>query len=427
MIIPSIDISDGETVQLVGGDALALRAGDPRAWLERFSMAGEVAVVDLDAARGQGSNRELIRELCRGGPCRVGGGIRDLATAIAWLDAGAARIVIGTAAAPDLLRELPRERVIVALDAREGEVVVEGWTRRTGQRVEDRLHELRELVGGFLVTLVEREGRLGGTDLERARRLVAAAGPARLTLAGGITTAEEVAALDRIGVDAQVGMALYTDRLDLADAIIAPISSDRPDGLVPTVVVSATNEALGLAWSSRESLREAIHRREGVYQSRKRGLWRKGATSGATQRLLRVDPDCDRDALRLVVEQSGTGFCHLGSLTCWGAGSPLGALQRTVSDRRNAAPAGSYTRRLLDDPVLLGAKLREEAAELAAADSPAAILSEAADLCYFLLVRLVAAGYDLDALECELAHRALRLSRRAGDAKPPGLPVEGIA
>src|ERR671910_13488 len=193
-----------------------------------------------------------------------------------------------------------------ALDARHGEVVVEGWQKRTGQGVLERIAALRDLACGFLVTFVEREGRLEGTDLEFAKEIRAAAGDAAVTIAGGITTPEEVALLDRLGCAAQVGMALYTGRLDLAAAFAAPLKSDRPDGLWPTVVVD--------------------ERGEGVYHSRSRGLWIKGATSGATQELLRIEADCDRDCLRFTVRQQPPGFCHLGTRTCWGDDGGLGAL-----------------------------------------------------------------------------------------------------
>ena len=145
---------------------------------------------------------------------------------------------------------------------------------------------------------------MGGTDLELAKAVVAAAGEdCRVTIAGGVTTAEEIRALDELGADAQVGMALYTGRLDLADAIMAPLVTDRPDGLYPTVVVDERGVCLGLVYSSRESIREAVRRRMGIYQSRARGLWVKGETSGATQELLRIDLDCDRDSPRFVVRQ----------------------------------------------------------------------------------------------------------------------------
>lgn len=435
MIIPSIDIIRGRTVQLVGGKAQALDAGDPVPWLDRFSVAGEVAVVDLDAARREGNNRDVIAALCERAPCRVGGGIRDVDTARWWLDAGAARIVIGTAAEPRLLEQLPPERVIVALDAEDGDVVVDGWRQRTGRSIDERLAELRGLAGGFLVTFVEREGRLGGTDLERARAIVEVAGGARVTIAGGVTTPDEVAALDRIGADAQVGMALYTGRMSLAEAIAAPLVTDRADGLFATVVCDERGTALGLAWSSRESLARAIETRRGVYQSRTRGLWEKGATSGATQELLRVDLDCDRDALRFTVRQGGAGFCHRGTASCWGDGPPLDRLERTLRARTlaghggvasaaatsassGAGTGGSYTARLLSDRSLLRAKLVEEAGELADAASAGEVAREAADVMYFAMVRMAAAGVTLADVERELARRSLRVLRRGGDRKP---------
>lgn len=418
MIIPSIDLAGGQVVQLVGGRDKALDAGDPLPWLERFRIAGEVAVVDLDAAMGTGDQHEIIAELCADGSCRVGGGIRDYERARFWLDAGATRIVIGTAAEPALLRRLPRERVIVALDARDGEVVVDGWRTGTGREVQSRMAELRDLCSGFLVTFVEREGRLGGTDLVRAQSLIRSAGTARLTIAGGVTVAEEIAALDRLGADAQVGMALYTGRLDLADAIAAPLVSDRADGLVPTVVSDERGAALGLAWSSAESLRQAVASRRGIYQSRRRGLWFKGESSGATQELLAVALDCDRDALRFTVRQHGAGFCHEGTATCWDDGAPLDRLERTIVSRlADDGVDGSYTRRLLDDPALLAAKLLEEAQELAEAGSRDAAVEEAADLLYFALVRLVSAGGRLADVETVLARRSRTVTRRAGDAK----------
>jgi phosphoribosyl-ATP pyrophosphohydrolase len=418
MIVPSIDLMNGRAVQLVGGRTLELDAGDPRPIAERFALAGEVAVVDLDAALGTGSNAALIHELLPIAPCRVGGGIRTAEQALAWLDAGATKVVLGTAAVPELLTKLPAERVIAALDAIDGEVVVEGWRRGTGRGIVARMHELAGLVGGFLVTFVEREGRLGGTRLSAVPEFVQAAGAARITIAGGITTAEEVAALDRLGADAQVGMALYKGVLDLGDALAAPLVTDRPDGLWPTVVVDELGVALGLAYSSSESLRRAVRTRRGAYYSRVRGPWVKGDTSGATQDLLRVEADCDRDTLRFTVRQRGGGFCHRGSRTCWGPDHGVAALARRLADRLNNAPPGSYTRRLLVDPGLLRAKLGEEAGELAAATTAIDVTAEAADLLYFTLVAMTRSGVSLADVATEFDRRALKIRRRPGDAKP---------
>jgi len=418
MIVPSIDLLGGQAVQLIGGETPAIEAGDPRPIADRFGRVGETAVIDLDAARGEGSNAELIEDLVARAPCRVGGGIRDVDTAIRWLDAGARSVILGTAARPEILSQLPRDRVIAALDARDGEVVVEGWRTKTGASVIDRMRALRDHVGGFLVTFVELEGRLGGSALDRVEELVREAGDTRVTIAGGVTTAEEIAELDRMGADAQVGMALYSGRLTLADAFAAPLTSDRPDDLWPTVVTDEHGVALGLAYSNRESLTAAIDEAAGVYWSRNRGLWRKGATSGATQELLRVDADCDRDALRFVVRQQGAGFCHTGSATCWGERWGVPALNASVQERLRSAPAGSYTRRLFDDADLLRSKLLEEAGELADATTQDEAAWEAADVLYFALVRAAAAGADLEAVSRQLDARALRVTRRPGDAKP---------
>ena len=421
MIVPSIDIVGGRAVQLEGGEELRIDAGDPFALAEKFSRVGEIAVVDIDAARGEGNNRELILELASVYPCRVGGGIRDYETAVSYLDAGARKLVLGTAAEPELLERLPRERLIAALDARHGEVVVEGWRRGSGARVEDRMRVLAPFVGGFLVTTVEREGKMGGIDLESARRLADLAsrldGSPVLTIAGGVTTAEEVAELDRLGLEAQVGMALYSGMLPLAAAFAAPLVSERPDGLWPTVVCDEAGKALGLVWSSLESLERSLETGRGFYQSRSRGLWEKGASSGNTQTLLHVEADCDRDSLRFVVVQAGSGFCHRGTRTCFGDDEGLGRLDRTIASRLESAPPGSYTKRLATEEGLLASKLREEAEELAEAAGPERAAEEAADLLYFAFAKLRVEGASLGDVERVLDRRSLRVTRRPGNAK----------
>ena len=419
MLIPSIDIQGGQAVQLVQGKRRVLEAGDPRPLLEKFARVGEVAVIDLDAAMGTGDNSELIRELVTMAPCRVGGGIRDAGKAVAWLDAGAAKVILGTAAVPEVLRELPRDRVIAALDAWRDEVVVEGWQRPTGRTILERLTEIRDLVGGLLVTFVEQEGRLEGFDLSRVPPLLEAAQGLDVTVAGGVTTLEELAALDRLGADAQVGMAIYTGRLEVADAFAAPLVSDRPDGLWPTVVVDEAGQCLGLVYSNAASLRAAVDEGRGVYWSRKRGLWRKGESSGQTQELLKIDADCDRDALRFTVRQRGSGFCHLGKRSCWGEGRGLAELARRLAERKRESPHGSYTSRLFGDAGLLRSKLIEEAGELADAATSAEVVAETADVLYFALTAMVRSGVELAEVERELDRRAGKLTRRPGDAKQP--------
>jgi phosphoribosyl-AMP cyclohydrolase / phosphoribosyl-ATP pyrophosphohydrolase len=413
MIIPSIDLMGGNAVQLVGGKELEIDAGDPRPLADKFGRVGEIAVIDLDAALGQGSNADVIEELVGRAPCRVGGGIRDVETARRWLNAGARKVILGTAARPEILSQLPRERVIAALDAVHGEVVVDGWRTKTGATVEDRMRELAPYCGGFLVTFVEREGRMTGIDLDAVKRLVDVSGGCDLTVAGGVARAPEIGEIDRVGADVQVGMALYRGELDLADALCATLRSDRPDGLWPTVVTDAQGIALGLVYSNEQSLRQAIETGRGVYWSRSRNsLWVKGESSGATQELVDIRLDCDRDALRFRVRQAGTGFCHLDTRGCWGPDSGISDLARTLAARVAAAPEGSYTRKLLDDPGLLASKLAEEAGELAEAVEPDDVAWETADVLYFALVALARSGGTLEDVERHLDRRSLKVTRR---------------
>jgi len=423
MIVPSIDVINGRAVQLRRGREFVLDGGDPLARLEQFAVAGEVAVVDLDAALGRGSNADLIREMVRRAPCRVGGGIRDLDAARAWLDSGAAKIMLGTAASPELCGALPRERIIAAVDADKGQVVVDGWRRETGVPVLERIRALAPVVGGFLFTQVEREGAMDGFDFQAVAAAVRAAGAARLTAAGGITTPVEIAELDRIGADAQVGMALYTGRLTLGAAVAAPLAKPVENdgrGVWPTVVCDEWGRALGLVWSTAESLARAVEERRGVYWSRSRqALWVKGETSGNTQLLLRVDLDCDRDALRFTVRQHGAGFCHVERPACWPAEFALDDLERTIVTRAASSDPDSRTGKLLGDPALLAAKLREEAAELAEAETRGEVVHETADLLYMALVALVRGGGSLTDVRAELARRHAGVTRRPMTAKAP--------
>jgi phosphoribosyl-ATP pyrophosphohydrolase len=325
--------------------------------------------------------------------------------------------MIGTKAEPEFLAELPRERLIAALDEKGGQVVVEGWTKGTGRLIEERMALLAPYVSGFLATFVDAEGSLSGISEERARSLLASAKGVRVTFAGGAASAAEIGALDRMGADVQAGTAVALGRLALADAFAACLLSDRPDGLWPTVVCDQGGKALGLVWSDLESLRAALESGRGVYKSRSRGLWVKGESSGDVQDLIRVETDCDRDALRFTVRQNGRGFCHLGRRSCFDDGSGVERLERTLLSRRAQAPAGSYTRKLFDDPALLGSKLREEADELNKAKNAEEATCEAADVIYFALTKAIAMGSSLASIEEELDRRALKVSRRGGAAK----------
>ncbi len=405
MIVPSIDLMDGRAVQLRRGAEKVLESPeDPRDLLRRFSLYGEVAVIDLDAALGRGDNRDLVRALCRLAPCRVGGGVRREEDAVDLIKAGAARVIIGTAASPELLRRLPREWVMVALDARHGRTVDQGWRRDTGETPVGRARRLEPYCSGFLFTQVEVEGTLGGPPLDPVRELLAAT-ERPLTVAGGVGSLADIRALERLGCDVQVGMAIYTGALDLDEAFTSV--PDFTSGPLPTIAQDEDGRVLMLAWSTAGSLREALGSRRGVYYSRSRqALWRKGETSGHAQELLRARYDCDADALLFTVRQSGPA-CHTGRATCFGEPQrfDVRALRRIVAARRSASPSRSYTARLLADRGLVRDKLREEAGEACDAADRRNLVWELADLLYHATALMEAEGIGLDEVEAELRGR----------------------
>jgi len=235
VIFPCIDLMDGKVVQLIQGREKALEADDPLEMLRRFAAFPEIQVIDLNAAMGTGSNDELVRLLAAHARTRVGGGVRSVDRAQALVEEGAHKVIVGTAAfaadgiherfLSDLAAAIGRERVIVALDSRQGRIVVKGWREATRLAAEEVLAALEPYCAGFLCTYVDKEGMLEGTDLGWFRRLRAGT-PLEITAAGGITTLEEVRALLAMNVHAALGMAVYTGRLDLED--LAKLCHDFP-------------------------------------------------------------------------------------------------------------------------------------------------------------------------------------------------------
>jgi phosphoribosylformimino-5-aminoimidazole carboxamide ribotide isomerase len=226
MLIPSIDLQDGHIVQLVQGEHLAIEATDPEVWIERFSRFRRVQLIDLDRARGRGDNQDMVAGLCRRLPCRVGGGIRNLERAQTVLDAGAHAVIAGSALFRDgavdtefadrLAKAVGVERLIAAVDSRGGQVVINGWKTQLPITAVEAIAVLEPFCREFLYTHVDKEGLMQGTDLE-AILAVRHATNHRVTAAGGITTRDEIDRLDAEGVDAVVGMAIYSGQLPLDD------------------------------------------------------------------------------------------------------------------------------------------------------------------------------------------------------------------
>ena len=226
MIIPCIDLMDGKVVQLIQGREKALEGGAPLEMLARFEGFPEIQVIDLDAALGRGDNDALVELLASNARCRVGGGVRSTERARALIQCGAHRVIVGTSAfnadgvnhalLTSIAHEVGRERVTVALDSKGGRIVVKGWTEATGLSAEEVISQLEPYCASFLCTYVDKEGMMQGTDLDWFKRLRAITKLA-ITAAGGITTVDEIHALEAMGIDAALGMAIYTGRLDLGE------------------------------------------------------------------------------------------------------------------------------------------------------------------------------------------------------------------
>ena len=224
MLIPSIDLQGGAVVQLVQGERLAIKDEDVFRWVRRFERFPKVQVIDLDAAMGAGDNLALVQQIAGALSCRVGGGIRTVERAEQVLAAGARQVIASSAffkgGHPDLTfaRTLSdtvgRAHVIAAVDSRDGHVVIHGWKTPLPLTAVDAVRALEPYCDEFLYTHVDTEGLMGGTNLE-AILAVRQATTRRLTAAGGITTREEIDQLHALGIDAVVGMAIYTGALDI--------------------------------------------------------------------------------------------------------------------------------------------------------------------------------------------------------------------
>ena len=224
MLIPSIDLRGGRVVQLVQGERLAIESDDLDGWVARFSGFPKVQLIDLDAAMGSGTNDTLVRQVAPRLRSRVGGGIRSIERAREVLDYGAVAIIVSSslfrngqpdlAFARSLADAVGPERVIAAVDSKGGRVVIRGWTEPVDVTAAEAARALEPYCGEFLYTHVDREGLMSGTDMT-AVQAVAQATSRPVTAAGGITTREEIDTLDAAGIDAVVGMALYTGTLSL--------------------------------------------------------------------------------------------------------------------------------------------------------------------------------------------------------------------
>lgn len=425
MIISSIDLKDGKVVQLRQGKDLVLERDDPDSLIAEFDRFGEVAVIDLDAALrnakpdGTTANTAILKSLLRRGNVRVGGGIRDAKRAKELLSLGAEKVIIGSAAfaMPDgtpgintsflasMAEAVGRDRIIVSVDAREGKIAVKGWTESSGIDLLDGARAVEPYCSELLFTCVEREGTMSGIDMELVKSLRDAVA-CRLVVAGGVSTLEEVTALERLGCDVQLGMALYTGKVDLAESFIDCLDWRKVE-LITVVAQSTDGEVLMVGYANREALEKTFATGKLTFWSRSRDvLWTKGETSGNTLDVVRLRADCDRDTVLATVRPKGP-TCHTGAWSCFKTVNDrtysLPYLSEVIADRFANPKPGSYTATLT--PERVREKIEEEAEELTEAEGRDEVVWEAADLLYFVNVLMHREGVSWQDVLNELDRR----------------------
>lgn len=229
MIIPCIDLMDGKVVQLIQGREKALEGKSPDEMLALFAPFPQLQVIDLDAAMGKGSNTAILNHIASRSTVRAGGGVRSVERARELVEIGAFRVIVGTAAfkadGPDfdflnsLRVALGASQVTIALDSRNGHIVLKGWRETTPWKASDVIAELEPYCAEFLCTYVDKEGMMQGTDIQWFEDLRGRTAN-ELIAAGGITTLDDVRALSALGIHCAIGMSIYTGRLRLEDLAV---------------------------------------------------------------------------------------------------------------------------------------------------------------------------------------------------------------
>ena len=461
-VIPCLDVKDGRVVKGINFEGLR-DIGDAVEAARRYDEADADELVFLDISATAEGRKTMLDVVARVAeqvfiPLTVGGGVSAVEHVEALLHAGADKVAINSAAVKDptlITRASERfgaQCVVVAVDAKRvanvdaKRVAVEGGGTRfevfvAGGKVptgKDALAWIEEAVargaGEISLTSIDADGTKQGFDLELLRLarervnvpIVASGGAGKLSHFKDAVTA---------GADAVLAASLFHDRVLTIDDVKGHLAGEgidvrfRPqmeesggeptfdkDGLLPTILVdAATGEVLTFAYSNAESWRRMRATGETWLWSRSRqALWRKGATSGHTQRVQSIALDCDRDAAVVRVFAHGPA-CHTGARSCFcqagpsRAGSSLVALDDVLAQRQRERPAGSYTTQLLADDNKRMKKLGEELVEFVRAlhvGTNDDVIEEASDLLFHMAVALRAKDLTLKDVSHKLLERA---------------------
>lgn len=452
-IYPAIDIIGGECVRLVQGDysQKTIFSENPVEVAKKWETLGAefIHIVDLDGAKsGSSENFEIIKNIAASVnvPIEVGGGIRTAEDIDKFLEAGVARVIIGTSAleSPNVVKravEKHGDKIAVGIDAKNGKVAVKGWVEVSNESAIDLAIKMRKIgVKHIVYTDIDTDGMLKGPNVDAMRKMVEES-KIDVIASGGVSTIEDIEKLAQTGVEgAIIGRALYSDVLDLPSAIraakdteysvedfISELKFDE-NGLIPAIAQDAeSGEVLMCAYMNEESIKLTIDTGNATYFSRSRKeIWEKGATSGHYQKVREILVDCDGDALVLKIDQTGAA-CHTNNYSCFyrsfkngkfkqiQTGKNIGQgviydVYNVICDRKSNPKEGSYTNYLFDkgiDKILK--KVGEEATEvvIAAKNSDNSETKyEIADLLYHISVMLVNQGITWDEVFDELQRRS---------------------
>ena len=428
MVISSIDLKDGHVVQLKNGKDLVLQRDDADNIINDFNFYGEVAVIDLDAAmghvdaKGNTVNTTLLKSLLRKGNVRTGGGVRTVKRARELISLGAEKVIIGSSAwnknpqpgesvlntefLDELVKCIGKQRIIISVDAINGKIAVKGWTETIDVSLIEGAKQAEKYCSELLFTCVEKEGCMQGTNIEMAKELRDAV-KCRVVVAGGVSSEDEIEALEKMHCDVQLGMALYTNKVSLKNSFLRCLDWEKVSGMVPVIAQSQNGEVLMMGYANKEAFEKTIDTKKLTFWSRTRNvLWTKGETSGHFLEVLKLRVDCDRDTVLATVIPHG-GVCHTGSFTCFGAEpderSSMERLYGTIAERFANPKPGSYTATL--DAKRVREKVEEEAEEICEAEGKDEVIWEAADLLYFVSVLMYKEGVNWQDVYNELDRR----------------------
>ena len=278
MVIASIDLKNGHVVQLKNGKELVLQRDDADSLISQFSMYGEVAIIDLDAAlgnvdaKGNTVNTPLLKSLLHRDDVRTGGGIRSVKRAKELISLGAQKVIIGSAAwnanpeetgsylneefLSKLVDAIGKDRIIISVDAINGKIAVKGWTQTVDISLVEGAKLAEKYCSELLFTCVEKEGCMQGTNMDYVRQLREAV-KCRVVVAGGVSSVEEITQLEKLHCDVQLGMALYTNKVSLDEAFINCLAWDKMD-LIPVIAQSVNGQVLMQGFASKEAFKKTF-------------------------------------------------------------------------------------------------------------------------------------------------------------------------